>query len=147
MLFKSYTETDTIKIAKKFAAKLNKGDIVMFYGAVGAGKTVFIRGMAEIICPKAQICSPTFAIMNVYEGIVPVYHFDLYRISDSSEIYESGLDEYIGGDGIALIEWPDIMDEPEGTEVYRVEIKRNLEIDDNYREITISGGVYENTCN
>ncbi len=131
----------TEDIGKAFAEKLQKGDIVRLYGDVGVGKTVFVRGVAMYFGNADEVCSPTFSIMNIYSGTCDIFHFDLYRIEDEDEIYEAGLFDYIGGDGISMIEWPDAASYS-GKRIFDVTISKNLSINDNYREIEIN----EITC-
>lgn len=103
----SHNELDTQNIARAYADDLHNGDIVLLYGCLGAGKTAFVKGIAKQ--KKAtEATSPTFTIINEYEGIVPIYHMDLYRIEKASDLFETGFEEYLNSDGIALIEWPDI---------------------------------------
>lgn len=141
MLYTSQSRGDTINIAKEFAKILKPGDVVRLYGDVGAGKTVFTSGAASTLCRcDAQVCSPTFSIMNIYEaapGGVSVYHFDLYRISDEDEIYQAGLSDYIGGDAVSFVEWPELLDITEYERVFDVTVSRRLDISDDEREIEI----------
>lgn len=105
--FISNSENDTLIFAKEFAKTLNSGDIVLLDGDLGAGKTVFSKGIVSALS-NGEICavSPTFVIVNSYNCNPPVYHFDLYRINDVSELDAIGAEEYFFGDGICLVEWP-----------------------------------------
>lgn len=103
----SHNELETQDIARAYAEDLHSGDIVLLYGALGAGKTAFVKGVAKQ--KKAQeATSPTFTIINEYEGDSVIYHMDLYRIEKASDLFETGFEEYLNSDGIVLIEWPDI---------------------------------------
>lgn len=105
--FLSKSLNDTYKIAEKFAKSLKPGDIVLLDGDLGAGKTMFSKGIVSALSEgKETAISPTFVIMNIYNTKPEVYHFDLYRISDSYELDAFGAEEYIFGDGISLVEWP-----------------------------------------
>lgn len=105
--YSSSSREDTIRIARDFALSLKAGDIVLLDGDLGAGKTVFSKGIVSALSNgKVEAVSPTFVIMNKYETNPTVYHFDLYRISDSSELEAIGAEEYLFGDGISLVEWP-----------------------------------------
>ena len=129
-----YSPAETLAFATKFAKKLRAGDVVLLHGDIGVGKTVFTRGLS---CSDA-VCSPTFSIMNIYDGNPPVYHFDLYRLVTEDELYESGLMEYIErGDGISVIEWPDIFSGTVEGNIYDVFISKRLDIDENFREIEV----------
>ena len=84
---------------------------MLLYGQLGAGKSVLARGIAAGLGVNEVMASPTFTLMQPYKGkSFPVYHFDLYRLSDSDELFAAGLDEFIGTDGIAIIEWPQQAD-------------------------------------
>ena len=132
--FAANSASDTLAFAKDFSKNLCRGDIVCLHGDIGVGKTVFTRGIS---CSDA-VCSPTFSIMNIYDGNPPIYHFDLYRLNTEDELYESGLMEYIErGDGISVIEWPDIFGGTAEGNIYDVYISKNLDIDENYREIVV----------
>lgn len=98
---------ETMATGKAFAKNLKAGDIVFLEGDLGAGKTVFAKGIAQALGldPKA-VNSPTFVIMNYYEGKFPLYHFDLYRLEDPKELKSISLDEYFYGQGISIVEWP-----------------------------------------
>ena len=140
MIYKSSCYDETLQIAREFAKNLKPGDVVRLWGDVGAGKTAFVSGVASVLCKDAAVCSPTFSIMNIYKGDTPVYHFDLYRISDPDEIYQAGLSDYIGTDGISFLEWPQLLDVSEFDRVFDITVSRNLEIGDEYREIEINSG-------
>ena len=97
----------TRALGEKLALKLQPGDIVLLDGALGAGKSELARGIARGLGVTETVTSPSFTILNVYEsGLYPLYHFDWYRLESEEELYELGMDEYLGGDGITLVEWP-----------------------------------------
>ena len=105
--FYSKSFEDTLKIADSFAKTLSKGDIVLLDGDLGAGKTVFSKGVVSALSGgKITAVSPTFVIVNTYETNPVVHHFDLYRISDESELDAIGAEEYFYSDAICLVEWP-----------------------------------------
>ena len=104
----SKSRDETLEIAKEFAKNLSVGDIVLLNGDLGAGKTVFVKGVTDYFSNgKAVAVSPTFLIVNVYEISPEIYHFDLYRINDVSELDAIGAEEYFYGDGISFVEWPE----------------------------------------
>lgn len=107
MEYISNNEKQTFKIAKDFAKVLKGGEILLLKGDLGAGKTAFTKGIAKALEVKAIITSPTFTIMNEYKsGKLELYHFDMYRIEDVSELKELGFEQYIGNSkGIACVEW------------------------------------------
>ena len=105
--FYSDSNLKTLEIAKEFAKTLKIGDIVLIDGDLGAGKTVFSKGIVSYFSnDEITAVSPTFVIVNVYNSTPPIYHFDLYRITDESELYAIGAEEYFYGNGISLVEWP-----------------------------------------
>lgn len=98
----------THALGKILGARLRPGDTVLLQGSLGAGKSVLARGIAEGLGVKGPLPSPSFPILLVHEGKDgPLYHMDLYRLEDEEEAYAIGLEEYIGGDGVALVEWPE----------------------------------------
>ena len=135
MKFDSHSENDTINIAHEFAQTLRQGDIVALCGDMGAGKTAFVKGIAGALCPGAFVASPTFTLVNEYEGALPVYHFDLYRLIDSPDA--EWLDDYLFGDGVCVIEWADVLESLETLNIIRVEITKNSKNGDHFREIII----------
>lgn len=94
-----------MNIAKSLASSLNPGTVIALDGELGAGKTVFVKGIAMGLGIFENITSPTFTIVKEYSGRLKLYHFDVYRIEDSSELFEIGFDEYINGEGVSVIEW------------------------------------------
>ena len=99
---------ETRELGEKLAESLKAGDVILLEGELGAGKSEFARGVAGGLGVLETVTSPSFTILNVYEsGRIPLYHFDWSRLEDAGELYELGMDEYLGGDGIALVEWPE----------------------------------------
>ncbi len=101
----SESEQQTREIAERLGQLLSVGDVLCLYGSLGAGKTVFASGISKGIGVSDRVNSPTFTILNQYMGKIPLYHFDVYRIN-SQEFLDIGGDEYLDGDGVVLIEWP-----------------------------------------
>lgn len=132
----SSSEQETMLCAERFAAQLKPGDIVLLQGDLGAGKTTFVKGLAQALkfSPK-KVNSPTFVIMNFYKAKFPVYHFDLYRLEDPKAMDTLDLNEYLYGDGITLIEWPERLGKNKPQQYYLVELKHKSE---NCRKITVS---------
>ena len=97
--------TETRTLGERLAGKLKAGDVILLEGELGAGKSELARGTARGLGVTETVTSPSFTILNVYEsGRIPLYHFDWYRLESSEELDELGMDEYQGGDGIALVE-------------------------------------------
>ncbi len=137
MKYQSYTPEMTQKIAATFARDLKVGDIICLYGDLGVGKTAFVQGLAQGLCVKDYVTSPTFTIVNEYMGSIPLYHFDVYRIDDEDELYEIGFEEYLNGNGICVIEWSEKIVDFLPMQRYDVKISKNDTKDENYRSIEI----------
>ena len=140
MKYISDSAEKTETIAAEFAKKLKGGEIITLDGDLGAGKTAFVRGLAKGLGITDRVVSPTFTIVNEYRhGKIPLFHFDVYRIGSSDEMYDVGWEEYINSGGIAVVEWAvnieDILDE----NCIKINIAKNLDISDDYREITLRG--------
>jgi len=103
----TYSPEETVVLGAKVAELLSPGDIIALYGDLGAGKTTLVRGIARGlgVGEQVQITSPTFVLMNVYPGRMPVYHFDLYRLSGAADLYDLGFEDYFYGKGVSIIEW------------------------------------------
>ena len=103
----THSAAETRALGARMAQDMKAGDVVLLEGELGAGKSEFARGVAGGLGVTETVTSPSFTILNVYEsGRVPLYHFDWYRLESAEELFEMGLDEYLGGDGVALVEWP-----------------------------------------
>jgi len=99
---------ETIALGEALAGRLAPGDVVALYGDLGAGKTHLVRGIASGLgLDPAEVTSPTFVLIHEYPTDPPLYHFDAYRIARPSEFIGIGFDEYSGGDGVCVIEWPE----------------------------------------
>lgn len=123
---------ETFELAKKYAALLKKNDVVLLGGDMGAGKTVFCKGVAAGLGITAEITSPTYAYMNDYDGVL--YHYDCYRLSGGEQALSLGLTDYFDAGGVCLIEWAENIADVLPKTVKRVNIKI---IDDNKREIEL----------
>ncbi len=138
MKYITHSEKETFDTALDFAKSLKSGDIVALSGELGAGKTAFVKGIAEYLGCKDYVSSPTFTLVNEYTGReLMLYHFDVYRLSGVDITNCDWLDEYLFSDGICIIEWAENLENilPEGT-VY-VKIKKSPLKGENYREIEI----------
>jgi len=135
--FVSFGESDTKKLAKKFAQSLKEGSIIALAGDLGAGKTAFTKGIAEYFGVADGVLSPTFTIVNEYSGRLPIYHFDAYRLENVSMDDCDWLDDYFFGDGICVIEWAQNIEEilPKG--YFKVTIEKDSSKGNDYREIFI----------
>ena len=104
------SEEETNILASQLASKLVPGAIVLLNGDMGAGKSVFARGIIQSLGYNGAVTSPTFTLMNEYPTEPNVYHFDLYRLKSYDQLYDIGYDEYVYSDGISLIEWSEKME-------------------------------------
>ena len=123
MLMITNSAAETRVLGENLASRLKAGDVVILEGELGAGKSELARGIAKGLGVTETVTSPSFTILNVYEsGRCPLYHFDWYRLESEDELYELGMDEYLGGDGIALVEWPDRCPDAVPAECFRIRI-------------------------
>ncbi|MBQ7452809.1 MAG: tRNA (adenosine(37)-N6)-threonylcarbamoyltransferase complex ATPase subunit type 1 TsaE [Clostridia bacterium] len=129
----SDSDKKTAKFAKKLAKTCKKGDILLLYGDLGAGKTVFAKGFVSHFS-RASVVSPTFTIVNTYPGKTPVYHFDLYRIENPAELEQIGFEDYLYGGGICLIEWPE---KAQNYQFENAKVVKIIKIDEDTREIVV----------
>lgn len=116
---------------------LNPGDILCLNGDLGTGKTHFTKGIAKGLNITDYITSPTFNIVNEYEGRLKLYHFDVYRVNDPDEIYAIGFDEYIFSDGVSVIEWANYIDELIPKEHINITIEKIPSLGPDFRKIKI----------
>lgn len=109
---KSESEIETKKIAADYAQTVKPGDVICLNGNLGAGKTQFVRGFVQGMGISGDVVtSPTFTLINEYNGEIPVYHFDCYRLEYFREAVEIGAEEYLYGNGVCIVEWPDRISE------------------------------------
>lgn len=135
-VFISNSENETKQFAKDFASKLNNRSVVVLTGELGCGKTKFVEGFLSYFGLENEISSPTFTIVNEYKNEnATIYHFDVYRLSDSSEFYEIGGDEYFDK-GICLIEWGELIEDALPKNYIHITFSKD-ENDDNKRRILI----------
>lgn len=132
MEYLSNSFEETVKIGKEYAKTLKKGDIVLLFGDLGAGKTAFTKGVALGLDIKEEILSPTYAYMNDYNGVL--YHYDCYRLSSGEDAEALGLTDYFYSDGVCVIEWSENIKEVIPSNAKRVEI---IKIDENTRKILL----------
>ncbi|CEN92103.1 P-loop ATPases [[Clostridium] sordellii] len=134
-------EEQTKDIGYKLGQLVTPKSVICLIGDLGAGKTTMTQSLAKALEVDDYITSPTFTIVNEYEGRIPLYHFDVYRIGSSDEMYDIGFDEYIDGDGVCIIEWANLIED--------ILPKEYLYIEMNYKEtgremiLTPKGEKYE----
>lgn len=106
--FESLGEEETMRFAQEVGEQAAAGDVICLSGGLGAGKTRFVKGFVRAFgLDPREVTSPTFTIIQEYEGTLPVYHFDCYRIEKIEEVLEIGAEEYFYGEGVSIIEWPE----------------------------------------
>lgn len=141
--FHTASPEETIELGRKIGLRLKKGDIIAMHGTLAAGKTTITKGIADALGVKETITSPTFCLISEYDGTVPFYHLDVYRLSGGEDFIDLGVEDILYGDGVSVIEWSErVMDElPEKTIVLTLEIvsgttERNITLDNwHYGEI------------
>ncbi len=138
MVYNSFSPEETGSIGENLAKEAVPGQVFCLYGDLGVGKTVFTQGFARGLDITEPISSPTFTIIQTYEeGKMPFYHFDVYRIGDPEEMDEIGLDDYIYGEGVCLIEWANLIRDLLPSRVTAIQIEKDVEKGFDYRRITI----------
>ena len=123
--FVTHSPKETMALAERFAALLRPGDVVAYTGDLGAGKTAFTRGIARGLGIPEGVTSPTFTIVNEYEGgRLPLFHFDLYRLGDPEELFDIGWEDYLARGGVCAVEWSENVADALEDEPIRVDIRR-----------------------
>ena len=135
----TYSPEETEQLGMRLAAALQAGDVVAYYGDLGAGKTAFTRGIARGLGVQEAVTSPTYTIVNEYlSGRLPLFHFDMYRLSSGDDLFDIGWEDYLNRGGVCCTEWSeridDVLEEP-----ICVRIEKDPERE-NVRRITIEGG-------
>ena len=139
MEFHSHNEAETEAIGARLAAVLNPGAVVAYLGDLGMGKTAFTRGLAAGLGYKGRVTSPTFTIVNEYDGPTPLFHFDMYRLADADALFDIGWEDYLSRGGVCAVEWSENVREALPPDAVTVTIARCPE-NDSWRSITIEGG-------
>lgn len=138
MQYITHSPDETRALGRTLAQALQGGAVVAFTGDLGAGKTAFVSGMAEGLGIEERVTSPTFTIVNEYEGgRLPLFHFDMYRLGSADELFHIGWEDYLARNGVCAVEWSENVDEALDGDTIRVDISRGE--DDNTRIITIEG--------
>ncbi len=131
------TERVGAELAEKLLADSALPRYIALYGDLGVGKTAFTRGVASVLCPGVAVRSPTFALVNEYRGQLPVFHFDMYRITGEDDLYSIGYDDYLVREGVILVEWSENIPFALPDEYLRVTITKNDPNVPDSREILI----------
>ncbi len=142
MEYDSYSPEDTYELARKLGLNAKAGDVFCLIGNLGVGKTLFSQGFAKGLGIEEYVNSPTFTIVQEYEGRddrrLTLYHFDVYRIEEPEEMEEVGFADMVYGGGVSLIEWADMISDILPEQYTRVTIEKNLEKGFDYRRIEVT---------
>lgn len=137
-IIETYSPEETFQAGKRLGEQAGKGQVYCLDGALGVGKTVFTQGFAKGLGIQSDVNSPTFTIIQQYEeGRLPLYHFDVYRIGDISEMDEIGYEDCFYGEGVCLIEWASLVEEIIPETAIEIRIEKDLEKGFDYRKITV----------
>lgn len=135
----SHSEAETEAAGERLGASLSPGTVLAYRGGLGMGKTAFTRGLARGLGCTGRVTSPTFTIVNEYEGRIPLFHFDMYRLPDSDALFDIGWDDYLDRGGVCAVEWSEQVDDALPEDNIYVTISRHPD-HDNWRIIEIEGG-------
>ena len=139
MTYVTNSPAETESLGQHLAETLQPGDVIAYTGDLGAGKTAFTRGLARGLGITERITSPTFTIVNEYlGGRLPLFHFDMYRLGSSEELYEIGWEDYLARGGVCAVEWSEIVADALEEPCIRVDIRQGET--ENQRKITVEGG-------
>lgn len=127
---------ETIELGRNFGELLEPGDVVALTGDLAAGKTTLIKGICDTLGVNQDVASPTFTLINEYEGEIPVYHMDCYRENSISGWIDIGVEEYFYGDGIAIVEWAEMIKDILPPKSIKIFIEQDYD-QENWREFTI----------
>ncbi|WP_276857887.1 tRNA (adenosine(37)-N6)-threonylcarbamoyltransferase complex ATPase subunit type 1 TsaE [Intestinimonas timonensis] len=131
--------SETEALGESLAGQLEPGTVIAFTGDLGAGKTAFVRGLARGLGVQERVTSPTFTIVNEYEGgRLPLFHFDMYRLGSADELFDIGWEDYLARGGVCAVEWSENVSDALDNDCLRVDIRRGE--NDDQRIITIGGG-------
>lgn len=140
MIRETFCAEETFALGKKIGETVRPGTIICLEGDLGVGKTVFTQGVARGLGILEPVSSPTFTIVQIYEGgRLPFYHFDVYRINEVEEMEEIGYEDCFYAEGVCLIEWANLISELIPADSCRVEIEKDPEKGFDYRRITVKG--------
>jgi len=135
--FETYSPEETRALGTELAKTLAPGAILALVGDLGCGKTAFVKGVVDAFGEGEEVTSPTFTLVNEYEGEIPIYHFDVYRLENPSVDECDWMDDYFFADGICLVEWADNIKRVLPEDTLRITFAKNPAKGEDYREITI----------
>ena len=135
--FTTASPAETEALGEKIAGKLKKGDVVALFGGMGMGKTALTRGIARGFGVAEGVSSPTFALVHEYDGRLPVYHFDMYRVTGWDDLYSTGFFDYLDSGGVLVVEWSENIEGALPENAVRITLAPGSS--ENEREITVEG--------
>lgn len=138
MEYLSHSPEETERIGETLGKTLRPGSVVAYRGGLGMGKTAFTRGLARGLGCAGRVTSPTFTIVNEYSGTVPLFHFDMYRLGSSDDLFDIGWEDYLVRGGVCAVEWSERVSDALPEDTVWVDIARGS--GENDRIITITGG-------
>ena len=146
MQITTHSADETQALGQKLASRLAPGDVIAYFGDLGAGKTAFTRGLAQGLGITDPVTRPTYTIVNEYlSGRIPLFHFDMYRLSSSDELFDIGWEDYLSRGGVCAVEWSENVEDAL-QDAIRVTIEKDADEPDT-RHITITGGPrFEDPC-
>ena len=138
MQFLTYTPEQTEEVGQRLGETLRGGEVIAYIGGLGAGKTAFTRGLARGLGIRMRVTSPTYTIVNEYlDGRLPLFHFDMYRLDSSDDLFDIGWEDYLRRGGVCAVEWSEnVSDVMDGAITVKIE-----KLSDEERCITIEGSV------
>lgn len=138
-IIETFSPEETFDIGVRLGQEAKAGEVITLYADLGCGKTVLAQGIAKGLGIDEYVNSPTFTILQIYEGgRLPFYHFDVYRIEDPEEMQEVGFDDYIFGQGVCMIEWAELIEDILPDHARRITIEKDPAKGENYRVIKIN---------
>ena len=146
MQITTHSADETQALGQKLASRLAPGDVIAYFGDLGAGKTAFTRGLAQGLGITDPVTSPTYTIVNEYlSGSLPLFHFDMYRLGSADELFDIGWEDYLSRGGVCAVEWSENVEDAL-QDAIRVTIEKDADEPDT-RHITITGGPrFEDPC-
>ena len=138
MEFLSHSTAETEAAGEALARRPRPGTVLAYQGGLGMGKTAFTRGLARGLGCEDRVTSPTFTIVNEYEGRIPLFHFDMYRLPDADALFDIGWEDYLGRGGVCAVEWSERVEDALPEDTVWVRIRRSPE-NDNWRIISVEG--------
>ena len=135
----SHSTEETESIGEMLGQRLRGGSVVAYRGGLGMGKTAFTRGLARGLGCRGRVTSPTFTIVNEYNGPTPLFHFDMYRLDSEDALFDIGWDDYLDRGGVCAVEWSENVPDALPADTVFVTITRH-ETQDDWRHITVTGG-------